>query len=121
MAYQPPVPGVCCPWCGHAHGGRDTFTREGVFIPQHKCAFRDCGKWYAVAYRVTVEQVEGEGGATDIVVHARVEGVAKSYGASLPHLLDTLTSLQRLPGVSLSNHEVRVAFACASALSESAA
>lgn len=116
----PSLPPVSCPWCEHTWTGRDTFITSGIFIPHHQCGHRHCRKWFAVVYRATVEWEIGPAGRRP-VVSVTLEGVGKSYGKDLPALLDTLTALQRQPGVTLTHEEIQAAVAFALVTSREAA
>ncbi|MEW5927807.1 MAG: hypothetical protein AB1941_09995 [Gemmatimonadota bacterium] len=116
-----PLPEITCPWCERQWSGRDTFTSTGLHLPQHQCRNPDCRKYFTVAYRVRVAWVRQEAGEPQLRVAAAVVGVVRSFGPSRVHLLDTLTSLQHVAGADVTQREIRIAMATASALSGSPA
>jgi hypothetical protein len=117
----PPAGPVRCPSCGHVWGGHDALTAPGNAFAQHRCANRRCPRpWFVVMYHVRVDGLDSIDPQA-LRVRAEVVLVVPSYGPGVPALLDTLVSIQRTPGVQLSNRDIQLAIACASSLMEGAA
>lgn len=95
----PPIQSPRCPSCGKQWQGIRSAGGLGPLMFQHHCENRDCRKWFALFYRVSV-------GASG--VRTQLLGITRMLGRDLGSLSDTM---DRTPGLTSDEKELLLVIA----------